>query len=83
MSFAEVWMVRGRDFSQPTFPLVPGHDLVAEITLNVVKLPDIKRGLALLPRHRVIERDVGRTTRLRPLARAQERLAEVPGGRLT
>lgn len=55
-------------------------DAVAEITLNVIKLPDIKRGSALLRRHRVIERDVGRTTRLRPLIRAQERLAEVPRG---
>lgn len=32
VSFAEVWMVRGSDFSQPTFPLVPGHDLVATVT---------------------------------------------------
>ena len=50
------------------------------IALEVVKLPDIKRGFVLLPRRWVIERDVGWMSRFRRLARDQERLAEVLKG---
>jgi transposase len=50
------------------------------ITLEVVKLPDGKRGFVLLPRRWVIERDFGWLSRFRRLARDQERLAEVLQG---
>lgn len=50
------------------------------IVLEVVKLPDVKRGFVLLPRRWVIERDFGWLSRFRRLARDQERLAEVLEG---
>jgi transposase len=50
------------------------------IALEVVKLPDVKRGFVLLPRRWVVERDVGWMSRFRRLARDQERLAEVLKG---
>jgi transposase len=50
------------------------------IALEVVKLPDVKRGFVLLPRRWVIERDFGWLSRFRRLARDQERLAEVLEG---
>ncbi len=31
VSFAEVQMLRGRYFSQPKFPFVPGYDLVGSV----------------------------------------------------
>jgi len=46
----------------------------------VVKLPDVKRGFALLPRWWVIERDFAWLSRFRRPARDQERLAEVLEG---
>jgi transposase len=50
------------------------------IALEVVKLPDVKRGFVLLPRRWVVERDFGWMSRFRRLARDQERLAEVLQG---
>lgn len=50
------------------------------IQLEVVKLPDVKRGFVLLPRRWVVERDFGWMSRFRRLARDQERLAEVLKG---
>ena len=50
------------------------------IVLEVVKLPQMKRGFVLLPRRWVIERDFGWMSRFRRLARDQERLAEVLKG---
>lgn len=50
------------------------------IVLEVVKLPDAKRGFVLLPRRWVVERDFGWMSRFRRLARDQERLADVLKG---
>ncbi len=50
------------------------------IALEVVKLPDVKRGFVLLPRRWVVERDFAWMSRFRRLARDQERLAEVLKG---
>lgn len=47
------------------------------IALEVVKLPDVKRGFVLLPRRWVVERDFGWMGRFRRLAHDQERLARV------
>jgi len=46
------------------------------IHLEVVKLPDIKRGFVLLPRRWVVERSFGWMARFRRLARDYERLPE-------
>jgi transposase len=46
------------------------------IQLEVVKLPDAKRGFVLLPRRWVVERDFAWTARFRRLARDYERLPE-------
>ena len=50
------------------------------IALEVVKLPDVKRGFVLLPRRWVVERDFAWMSRFRRLARDQERLADVLKG---
>jgi len=50
------------------------------IALEVVKLPQVKRGFVLLPRRWVVERDFGWMSRFRRLARDQERLADVLKG---
>ncbi len=50
------------------------------IALEVVTLPDVKRGFVLLPRRWVVERDFGWMSRFRRLARDQERLAAVLRG---
>src|SRR5262249_48955477 len=47
------------------------------ITLEVVKLPEAKRGFVLLPRRWVVERDFAWLSRFRRLARDYERLPEV------
>lgn len=44
--------------------------------MHVVKLPEAKRGFVLLPRRWVVERSVGWSNRLRPMARDYERLPE-------
>src|SRR5436305_2252802 len=55
----------------------PAQDAAAHgIRLEVVKLPDAKRGFVLLPRRWVIERDLAWAARFRRLARDYERLEE-------
>jgi transposase len=50
------------------------------IRLEVVKLPDAKRGFVLLPRRWVVERSFAWATRFRRLARDYERLPETLAG---
>jgi transposase len=50
------------------------------IQLEVVKLPDAKRGFVLLPRRWVVERSFGWLSRFRRLARDYERLPETLAG---
>ena len=55
----------------------PAPDAAAHgIRLEVVKLPDAKRGFVLLPRRWVVERDFAWAARFRRLARDYERLEE-------
>src|SRR4029453_8061907 len=58
-------------------------DAAAEpgIKLEVVKLPEAKRGFVLLPRRWVVERSFGWMARFRRLARDYERLSEALAGR--
>jgi len=59
----------------------PAADAAAHgIHLEVVKLPQAKRGFVLLPRRWVVERDFAWTSRFRRLARDYERLPEVLAG---
>ncbi|MDQ3654050.1 MAG: IS5 family transposase, partial [Chloroflexota bacterium] len=59
----------------------PKADAAAHgIVLEVVKLPDVKRGFVLLPRRWVVERDFVWMSRFRRLARDQERLADMLKG---
>jgi transposase len=54
------------------------QDAAAEgIQLEVVKLPEAKRGFVLLPRRWAMERGFAWTRRFRRLARNYERLAEI------
>lgn len=58
-----------------------GEQLAAEaaehgMRLEVVKLPEAKRGFMLLPRRWVVEHSFGWTTRFRRLVRDYERLSE-------
>ena len=46
----------------------------AGVRLEVVKLPEAKRGFVLLPKRRVVERSFGWAARFRRLARDYERL---------
>lgn len=50
------------------------------IALEVVKLPDAKRGFVLLPRRWVVERSFAWASRFRRLARDYERLPETVAG---
>jgi transposase len=50
------------------------------IRLEVVKLPDIKKGFVLLPRRWVVERTFAWTTRFRRLTRDYERLPQTLAG---
>ena len=50
------------------------------VTLQVVKLPEAKRGFVLLPRRWVVERSFAWKTRFRRLVRDYERLPEVVKG---
>lgn len=50
------------------------------IRLEVVKLPDVKKGFVLLPRRWVVERSFGWLARFRRLARDYERLADTVRG---
>ena len=50
------------------------------IHLEVVKLPEAKKGFVLLPKRWVVERSFGRATRFRRLVRDYERLPETVVG---
>ena len=50
------------------------------IRLEVVKLPEAKRGFVLLPRRWVVERSIGWAARFRRLARDYERLPQTLAG---
>ena len=50
------------------------------LRLEVVKLPEAKRGCVLLPRRWVVERSFARAARFRRLARDYERLSETVAG---
>jgi transposase len=50
------------------------------IQLEVIKLPEVKKGFVLLPRRWVVERSFGWTTRFRRLTRDYERLATTVAG---
>ncbi len=50
------------------------------IDLQIVKLPEAKKGFVLLPRRWVVERSFGWLARFRRLSRDYERLPEVLGG---
>ena len=50
------------------------------IELQVIKLPEVKKGFVLLPRRWVVERSFGWTARFRRLARDYERLPETLAG---
>ncbi len=52
----------------------------AGMRLEVVKLPEAKRGFVLLPRSFVVERSFAWMTRVRRLARDYERLPETLAG---
>ena len=59
----------------------PAADAAAAgITLEVVKLPDAKRGFVLLPRRWVVERSISWMRRFRRLAKDYERLPETVAG---
>jgi transposase len=59
----------------------PAQDAHAHgMALEVVKLPDAKRGFVLLPRRWVVERSFGWLARFRRLARDYERLPETVAG---
>lgn len=52
-----------------------GTDAAAQgVAVDVVKLPEAKRGFVLLPRRWVVERSTSRTRRFRRLAKDYERL---------
>ena len=51
-----------------------------DIALQIVKLPEAKKGFVLLPRRWVVERNLGWLARFRRLSRDYERLPEVLGG---
>jgi transposase len=62
-----------------------GADVAAEaaahgITLEVIKLPEAKRGFVLLPRRWVVERSISWMRRFRRLAKDYERLPETVAG---
>ena len=59
----------------------PAADAAAHgIRLEVVKLPEAKRGFVLLPRRWVVERSFAWAARFRRLARDYERLPETVAG---
>jgi transposase len=55
-----------------TFDAAAGHGII----LDVIKLPEAKRGFALLPRRWVVERSFAWAARFRRLAKDYERLSE-------
>ncbi len=57
----------------------PAQEAVAKGTqLDVVKLPEAKKGFVLLPRRWVVERSFAWATRFRRLAKDDERVPETP-----
>lgn len=56
------------------------HAAQAGIQLEMVKLPDVRKGFDLLPRRWVVERSFGRMARFRRLARDYERLPDTLKG---
>ena len=59
----------------------PAADAAAHgIQLDVIKLPEAKRGFVLLPRRWVVERSFAWVSRFRRLAKAYERLPDVVAG---
>jgi transposase len=50
------------------------------IALQIVKLPEVRRGFVPLPRHRVVERSFAWATRLRRLVKDHGRYAETAAG---
>ncbi|MDP9358758.1 MAG: transposase, partial [Chloroflexota bacterium] len=59
----------------------PAAEAAAQgLQLQVVKLPDAKRGFVLLPRRWVVERSFAWATRFRRLARDYERLPDTVAG---
>ena len=58
------------------FDAAAGHGII----LEVVKLPEAKRGFVLLPRRWVVERSFAWVARFRRLARDYERLSETLAG---
>ena len=61
---------------EETFDEAAGHKII----LEVVKLPEAKRGFVLLPRRWVVERSFGWMARFRRLARDYERLSTTLAG---
>jgi transposase len=61
---------------EEAFDAAAGHGII----LEVVKLPEAKRGFVLLPRRWVVERSFGWAARFRRLARDYERLSETLAG---
>ena len=61
---------------EETFDEVAGHKII----LEVVKLPEAKKGFVLLPRRWVVERSFGWLACFRRLARDYERLASTLAG---
>jgi transposase len=61
---------------EETFDEVAGHKII----LDVVRLPEAKKGFVLLPRRWVVERSFGWMARFRRLARDYERLASTLAG---
>ena len=61
---------------EETFDEAAGHKII----LEVVKLPEAKKGFVLLPRRWVVERSFGWAARFRRLARDYERLATTLAG---
>lgn len=52
--------------------------LIKKFATEPVKLPEVKRGVVLLPRQWVVERTFGWATRFRRLVRDYERLPQTP-----
>lgn len=72
---------RGRP-DRPSHTGERAADATAEhgIALQVVKLPEAKRGVVLLPRRWVVERSFAWATRFRRLVKDHERHAQTPAG---
>ena len=66
---------------KPSFNIINGGMHADNgIDLQIVKLPEAKKGFVLLPRRWVVERSFGWVARFRRLARDYERLASTLAG---